>query len=153
MKQSSISGYRVVALAVFLTLAMTLSAFAGEKSDHAAIGEWLKSADKNLTVALKGDNEGLKESAIQVVAELKAVYPEFEFRKVVIPLMSILRNHDNKNIRILAALSLWELGNEYGRYAVKEAATMDNNPMVRHICTSLVVNKSSETTSGFAVLE
>jgi len=137
----------VIALILLLSISFSANLFAGDldliTGDKDEVEQKLKAAEENLIQSLKGDNDNLKESAIQVILELKQAYPEFKFNKAVIPLMRILRQHENQNIRILAALTLYELGNESGVYAVKEASKFDDNKMVRHICSSLT-NKKSE---------
>jgi len=129
-----------ITLIVLLSLFVSSNIFAGGKN----VEKILKAAEKNLSKTLQGDNENLRGSAIQVVLQLKKAYPNYKFKKVIIPLMRILRNHENQNIRILAALSLYELGNEIGVYAVKEASRFDDNKMVRHICLSLTIVKKTE---------
>ncbi len=53
----------------------------------------------------------------------------------VIPLMKILKNDDNPEVRIIAALSLLKIGNEKGMFAVKRAIEFDDNPRVSRMCS------------------
>ena len=94
----------------------------------------LNAAEMNLALTLKKVDGEFLESVIASVADIKHTYSDKDMDLVVIPLMKILRNHQDSNFRILAAMALHDIGHDVGVYAVKEAARFDNNRTVRHIC-------------------
>ena len=89
-----------------------------EKRDQAA---------KNLLIGLRSDNEGLKESCAYLLGQ-------FKIEKAVVPLMDVLHNDPEESTRLVAALALCMIGDARGTYAVKTAATFDNNETVRQRC-------------------
>ncbi len=130
----------ILYIAVFLTLDVgpaVLSAQEPQEGDQERIENILRLAVKNLKGTLQSDNDNLKESAMQVVRELKQAYSQARLSGTIIPLMQILRTHSDNGMRILAALTLMELGDERGLYAIKEASRFDSSSIVRHICASI----------------
>jgi hypothetical protein len=129
-------------LALLTTLCALLfcgNAPAQEETDgyNARIENILKLAVQNLKGTLQNGSDELKESAIAVVKELKQAYPQAKLTGTVIPLMQILRSHPETNIRLLAAMTLREIGDERGLYAIKEASVYDTHQIVRHVCASM----------------
>jgi HEAT repeat protein len=84
-------------------------------------------AIENLMVGLKSDNQGLKNSSVFLLGELKA-------DKSVIPLMKLLKSSENEDTRILAALSLLKIGDQRGIYAIKQAIKFDDSERVSKTC-------------------
>ena len=74
---------------------------------------------------------------MEVVRNLKQAYPNANLSNTIIPLMSILRTHSDNSMRILAALTLKEIGDEKAFYAITEAAKFDSSNVVRHICSGI----------------
>jgi HEAT repeat protein len=103
-------------------LLLVSTAAAGDKADEA-----IARAIPNLLVALGSDNVGLRESAAYYLGEYKS-------DEAVIPLMRLLRDSDLESTRIVAALALSRIGDPLGAYAVKRAATFDDNAKVRTLC-------------------
>ncbi len=97
----------------------------------------LKRSEANLKITLNGRHEALKESAILAILDIKTTYPECRLEGTIIPLMRILRTHSDPNMRVLAALALYEVSDDKALYAIKEAARFDGSPLVRHICLSI----------------
>ena len=97
----------------------------------------LKLAVQNLKSTLKEGNDNLKESAMEVVKELKEVYPQAKLSGTIIPLMQILRTHPDNSMRILSALTLKEIGDEKAFFAITEAAKFDSSSIVRQICAGI----------------
>ncbi len=86
-----------------------------------------ESIDLNYLEGIKAQNEGLKISASYYLGERKS-------DKAVIPLMNILHTDNSPEARIMAALSLFKIGDERGIYAIKEAAQLDNSEWVKKMC-------------------
>ena len=82
---------------------------------------------ENLLIGAKSCNKGLCASSTYLLGELCC-------RKGVIPLLSLLRNAECEEIRILAALSLCKIGDARGIYAVKRAGIYDESERVTKLC-------------------
>lgn len=81
----------------------------------------------NYLKGAESDNLGLKISAAFQLGERKS-------RKAVIPLMEVLREDSAPEARIMAALSLYKIGDERGIFAIKKAMEFDNSGQVRQMC-------------------
>lgn len=71
----------------------------------------LKAIELNLLMALESGNYGMQASAAQVVRQVKALVPTYEFHTLVIPLMRITNDEKTQpeTNRIVAALALHDL--------------------------------------------
>jgi hypothetical protein len=125
---------KVLFVPVLLVFAIGLTASPAFADYPEAI---LKRSEANLKITLNGRHEALKESAILAILDIKSMYPECRLDGTIIPLMRILRTHTNANMRVLAALALYEVGDDRALYAIKEAARFDTSQLVRHICLSI----------------
>jgi hypothetical protein len=84
-------------------------------------------AIKSLTNGLNSDNVGLRTSSVYLLGELKS-------NESVIELMRILRNDPYEEARILAALSLYKIGDARGINAIKQRTRFDESERVRKNC-------------------
>lgn len=100
-----------------------------------------ESIDQNYLKGLKAENEGLRISSSYYLGERKS-------GEAVIPLMNILHTDKSPEARIMAALSLFKIGDERGIYAVKQAAQFDDNEWVKKMCNIFykmyLTNKEAE---------
>jgi HEAT repeat protein len=83
--------------------------------------------DDNYLQGVNSDNMGLRVSATYYLGER-------ESGKAVIPLMNVLHTDKAPEARIMAALSLYKIGDQRGIYAIKGAMTEDSNQWVRSMC-------------------
>ncbi|MFZ0453435.1 MAG: HEAT repeat domain-containing protein [Ignavibacteriaceae bacterium] len=86
-----------------------------------------ESVDLNYLEGVKAENIGLKISSSYYLGERKS-------RKAVIPLMSILKSDKSPEARVMAALSLFKIGDERGIFAIKQAVKFDDNEWVKKMC-------------------
>ena len=98
--------------------------------------------DDNYLEGVKSDNMGLRVSATYYLGER-------ESSKAIIPLMKMLRQDKSPEARIMAALSLFKIGDARGIHAIQGAMDEDSNEWVRSMCKvfyqmSLVNEKSEE---------
>ncbi len=84
-------------------------------------------AIQNLLIGLDSDNMGLTSSSAYYLGELSST-------EAVIPLMKMLRNAEQEELRISAALALFKIGDERGIYAVKRAIIFDKSERVSNMC-------------------
>ena len=119
----------LLAIAMILIL-LTGQSFSGTmtKQDSA-----IERGETNLMIALNSDNYGLKTSAAQILGDIKS-------DKAVIPLMRILHNSSDENMRVLAAYSLYKIQNRIGMYAVKQAIRFDDSKRVRKMCNNFYLD-------------
>ena len=87
-------------------------------------------AIQNLLIGLDSDNIGLTSSSAFYLGELSS-------SEAVIPLMKMLRNAEQEELRISAALALFKIGDARGIYAVKRAIIFDESKRVSNICEKL----------------
>ncbi len=83
----------------------------------------------SLMTGLSSDNIGLKSSSAYMIGEL-------QLSKAVIPLMKILREDDNEDMRITAALALYKIGTPLAINAVKQAVRFDESERVSKHCAN-----------------
>ncbi len=83
--------------------------------------------DNSLLMGVKTNNLGLKVSAAYYLGERQS-------SRAVIPLMDVLHTDQSVEARIIAALSLYKIGEEKGIYVIKRAIEFDKNEQVRRMC-------------------
>jgi len=82
---------------------------------------------KTLQHGLNSDNEGLKAGCAYMAGEIRC-------QKSVVCLLKILHNNSSEEFRILAALSLYKIGDARGIYAIKQAIKYDESKRVQRMC-------------------
>jgi amino acid transporter len=85
---------------------------------------------KSLLIGINSENYGLRTSSAYMLGEL-------EFSESVIPLMKMLRDEENEEARIMAAVSLFKIGDARGIFAVKQAIRFDDSERVRKMCEKI----------------
>jgi hypothetical protein len=111
----------IVLLALFLISSST--AFAGPKI-KAQITE---NTIQTLIVGLESGNIGLKSSSAYMIGEL-------QITEGIIPLLRVLHDEKNEDLRIAAALALYKIGSPTSIYAVKQAIRFDESKRVSKHC-------------------
>ena len=111
-----------LALTVLL-LVLSSTAFAGDDKSEADVKE---STIASLMEGLTSDNLGLKSSCAYMLGELKVT-------EAIIPLMRILHNDVNEELRISAALALYKIGTPMSIHAVKQAGKFDESARVNKL--------------------
>jgi len=99
-----------------LVIITSASGFAGNtySDDPRFTDKKLKAIEQSLQLALESGNRGVKESAAQVVRDVKALVPRYEFSRLIIPLLRIVKDERTRPAsRIIAALALHELGGDF----------------------------------------
>ncbi len=103
--------------------------------------------EANLLEGMKTDNCGLKISCAYFLGELKS-------KKAVIPLMEMLRCHENNDARIIAALSLIKIEDNAGVFMVKREAQFNDSERIRakcdHFYKAFVMKKYEENNYSLA---
>ncbi|UCH66765.1 MAG: HEAT repeat domain-containing protein [Ignavibacterium sp.] len=105
----------ILLIMVFL-LGVPLSSIAQESNTKIEIGE---STIASLLMGLNSDNMGLKSSCAYMLGELRV-------SSAVVPLMRVLHNDENEEVRISAALALYKIGTPMSIHAVKQAIRFDD---------------------------
>ncbi len=113
---------KFLALTVLL-LVLSCTTFAGDDKSEADVKE---STIASLMEGLTSDNLGLKASCAYMLGELKVT-------EAIIPLMRILHNDVNEELRISAALALYKIGTPISIYAVKQAGRFDESERVNKL--------------------
>lgn len=92
-----------------------------------------KKAVANLVKALMSDNAGLRNSAIDLVRDC-------ELNEVVDALIYTLKNEDSASVKVMAAITLYRIGNPRGTKAVFNSKLWNGNEFMKKINTSLSIN-------------
>jgi len=95
---------------------------------------------KTLFEGINSQNEGLQAGCAYMFGELCC-------DKAVISLLDILHNNPKEEMRILAALSLYKIGDSRGIFAIKQAIKFDESERVSRLCEGFYksyVNKKSD---------
>lgn len=116
--------FSLILLAVSILLNLS---FAQKKDDVNSICS-KEEIEENLLEGVKSANLGLKVSASYYLGER-------ESNDAVIPLLNVLHTDKSCEARIMAALSLFKIGDSRGIYAIKRAAEYDEDERVRRICS------------------
>jgi len=82
---------------------------------------------KTLLMGLNSENCGVKNGCAFMFGELCC-------DKGVIPLLKILHSDQKEEARIMAALSLYKIGDSRGIFAIKQAIRFDNSKRVSRLC-------------------
>jgi hypothetical protein len=59
---------------------------------------------------------------------------ELRCERSIIPLMKMLHNSESEELRILAALSLYKIGDSRGIFAIKQSIKFDESERVQRMC-------------------
>lgn len=113
---------RILTFMVFL-LVLSNTTFAGDGKSDVDVRE---STIASLLEGLASDNMGLKSSCAYMLGELKVT-------EATIPLMRMLHNDVNEELRISAALALYKIGTPMSVYAVKQAGRFDDSKRVNKL--------------------
>jgi len=84
---------------------------------------------ETLIMGLNSDNIGLKSSSAYMIGELR-------LSEAVIPLLRVLHNEKNEEVRIAAALALYKIGSPMAIYAVRQTIRFDESKRVSKLCAS-----------------
>lgn len=83
----------------------------------------------SLVEGLNSENIGLRSSSAYMIGEL-------QLSSAVIPLLRILHQDENEEMRIAAALALYKIGSPIAIHAVKQSIRFDDSERVSKLCAS-----------------
>jgi len=104
-------------------LVSTSTAFAGPRTNNKINDNTIQT----LIIGLNSENIGLKSSSAYMIGEL-------QITEGIIPLLRMLHNEKNEDLRISAALALYKIGSPTSIYAVKQAIRFDESERVSKHC-------------------
>lgn len=115
----------ILLFAVSLFLLLSIQILPQETADQNS--SEMEACFKTLQQGLGSDNLGLQAGCTYMVGELSC-------QRSVICLMKLLHNSPSEELRILAALSLYKIGDSRGIYAVKQSIKFDESKRVQRMC-------------------
>ena len=116
---------RIILFAVSLFLIFSFQILPQETADQNLLAK--EACFKTLHQGLNSDNLGLQAGCTYMVGELCC-------QRSVICLMKLLHNSSSEEVRILAALSLYKIGDSRGIYAIKQSIKFDESKRVKRMC-------------------
>ena len=114
-----------VLFAVSLTLLLSFRIHPQETASKTSAE--MEACFQTLQQGLISENEGLMAGCAYMIGELQC-------QRSVIALLAILHDNPSEELRILAALSLYKLGDSRGIYAIKQAIKYDESERVQRMC-------------------
>ena len=115
--------------------------------DQPLTKEKLALIEENLLRALESKSVGIWIGGAQVVRELKLKSPEYDFSKLIIPLMRILKDKQaDRAARIMAALALYDINSERGNFAIERESQFDDDALFKTVCVNLTETRAAKKT-------
>ncbi len=121
-----------VTVIIIVTLSIT-GLFAGEKSE----AYWNKFS-KNLVHALKSENTGVKQSAMQMVIRFKDHVDVDEARFAV---MDVFKKSNNRQERQLALMTLYAIGHTLDMGYLERYVSFEEDAVVKRQIAAILVTK------------
>lgn len=113
--------------------------------DQPLTKEKLALIEENLLRALESKSVGIWIGGAQVVRELKLKSPEYDFSKLIIPLMRILKDKQaDRAARIMAALALYDINSERGNFAIERESQFDDDALFKTVCVNLAESRMAK---------
>ena len=107
-----------------------------------------ESCFNSLLSGIDSDNGGLQAGCAYMLGEV-------ECDKGVIPLLRVLHNDKREEARIIAALSLYKIGDSRGIFAIRQAIRFDDSKRVRRLCkifyNAYLLKKENPTSTDIAL--
>jgi len=116
---------QIILFAVSLILIFSLRILPQEIADQNTTAK--EACIKTLLEGLQTDNRGLQAGCTYMLGELCC-------GRSVIKLLDVLHNSSSEELRILAALSLYKIGDSRGIYAIKQSIKHDESKRVSRLC-------------------
>lgn len=122
-----------------LTLALVLAVAPMMQAQEAKplTEKQLELIKKNVLANLEHTSLEVRAATMQLLIDMKETYPSNDLAYAIIPLMETLKNDEKPEFRILAALALFHLDSELGRFAVERRAKYDDDERVARHCATL----------------
>jgi len=116
---------RIILFSVSLLLLLSFQILPQEIADQNISTK--ETCIKTLLMGLNSENRGLQAGCTYMLGELCC-------DRGVITLLDVLHNNPSEELRILAALSLYKIGDSRGIYAIKQAIKFDESSRVSRLC-------------------
>ena len=111
--------------AVSLFLMLSFQMFPQETANKTS--SEMEACFETLQQGLNSDNAGLIAGCTYMIGEVRC-------KSSIISLLDMLHNSDSEDLRILAALSLYKIGDARGIYAIKQSIKFDESERVQRMC-------------------
>ncbi|MCZ7556975.1 MAG: hypothetical protein M5R41_11305 [Bacteroidia bacterium] len=112
-----------------------------------------KLIETNVIANLQHPSLEVRAGTMQLLIDMKKEWPQQDLSYAVLPMLETLKSDEKPEFRILAALALYHLDSDLGRFAVERRAKYDSSERVAKHCAALVKswdNKSSYGTNLMA---
>ncbi len=137
--------------ALALCLALVAST-AYAQQPVAPSAEQAKLIEKNVIANLEHPSLEVRAGTMQLLIDIKKEWPNHDLGYAIFPMMETLKSDDKPEFRILAALTLFHLDSELGRFAVERRAKYDSSERVAKHCAALTRSWDDKATDGTNLL-
>ena len=124
----------IVALAFSLCMGSPAQVAQGEEPLSKTQIERIK---ENVRQNLAHRITNIRANTLQLLIDLQRSHPEIDLSFAQLPTMRILKQDKHEGLRILAAVTLFHIGDRRGRFAVQRRAIYDDSPRVAQQCSRL----------------
>ena len=135
---------KATATALALALLLVTAPLANAQDARPLSTEKQELIQKNVLANLQHSSLEVRAATIQLLIDLKSTYPAYDLQYAVLPMMETLKSDPKPEFRILAALALFHLDSDLGRYAVERRAKFDDDSRVARHCSTLIRNWDNE---------
>ncbi|NOY06380.1 MAG: hypothetical protein GXO82_07090 [Chlorobi bacterium] len=92
---------------------------------------------QNICNAIKSDNDGLRQSAMQRIIQYEGL---LDVSDMVFDLVSIFRDHDDVRMRQLALIALYKTHDSWAMGFLKRRLAFEDSPKFRYLITAILID-------------
>jgi hypothetical protein len=123
---------------IFLSLFLLISGQLPAEPRSARLSErQIALLTDNISFNLRECCDEVKANTLQLLIDLDAMHPEVPLDFALLPVMRLLKQHQDEGMRILAAVALQRIGGERARFAVQRRAEYDGSERVARNCSRI----------------
>jgi hypothetical protein len=111
-----------------------------------------KLIETNVIANLQHPSLEVRAGTMQLLIDMKKEWPQNDLSYAVLPMLETLKSDEKPEFRILAALALYHLDSDLGRFAVERRAKYDSSERVAKHCAALAKSWDAKDSYGSDLL-
>jgi len=92
---------------------------------------------QNICNAIKSDNDGLRQSAMQCIIQYEGL---LDASDMVFDLVSIFRDHDDVRMRQMALIAVYKTRDSWAMKFLKRRLAFEDSPKFRYLITAILID-------------